>query len=41
MSHPTEGVLMIGQAAVDPDVVFAKFKAMADGARIASKQFWG
>jgi 5-methyltetrahydropteroyltriglutamate--homocysteine methyltransferase len=31
----------VGQAAVDPDVVFAKFAAMAEGARIASKQFWG
>ncbi len=31
----------VGQAAVDPDVVFAKFKAMAEGARLASKQFWG
>ena len=30
----------VGQAAVDPDVVFAKFKAMADGAAIASRQFW-
>jgi 5-methyltetrahydropteroyltriglutamate--homocysteine methyltransferase len=30
----------VGQAAVDSDVVFAKLKAMADGARIASKQFW-
>jgi 5-methyltetrahydropteroyltriglutamate--homocysteine methyltransferase len=30
----------VGQAAVDPDVVFAKLRAMADGARIASKQFW-
>ncbi len=30
----------VGQAAVDPDVVFAKFRAMADGARIATKQFW-
>ena len=28
------------QAAVDPDVVWAKFEAMAEGARIASKQFW-
>jgi len=27
-------------AAVDPDVVFAKFAAMAEGARIASRQFW-
>ncbi|MFZ0846079.1 MAG: cobalamin-independent methionine synthase II family protein [Pseudolabrys sp.] len=31
----------VGQAAVDPDVVFAKFAAMAEGARIATKQFWG
>ncbi|MCW5770603.1 MAG: cobalamin-independent methionine synthase II family protein [Rhodospirillaceae bacterium] len=31
----------VGQAAVDPDVVFAKFKAMAEGARIATKAFWG
>jgi len=30
----------VGQAAVDPDVVFAKFKAMADGAALASRQFW-
>jgi 5-methyltetrahydropteroyltriglutamate--homocysteine methyltransferase len=30
----------VGQAAVDPDVVFAKLAAMAEGARIASKQFW-
>ncbi len=30
----------VGQAAVDPDVVFAKFAAMAEGARIASRQFW-
>ncbi len=30
----------VGQAAVDPDVVFAKFKAMAEGAAIASKKFW-
>jgi 5-methyltetrahydropteroyltriglutamate--homocysteine methyltransferase len=30
----------VGQAAVDPDVVFAKLAAMAQGARIASKQFW-
>jgi 5-methyltetrahydropteroyltriglutamate--homocysteine methyltransferase len=30
----------VGQAAVDPDVVFAKFKAMADGAALASQQFW-
>ena len=30
----------VGQAAVDPDVVWAKFAAMAQGARIASTQFW-
>jgi 5-methyltetrahydropteroyltriglutamate--homocysteine methyltransferase len=30
----------VGQAAVDPDVVFAKLSAMAEGARIATKQFW-
>jgi 5-methyltetrahydropteroyltriglutamate--homocysteine methyltransferase len=30
----------VGQAAVDPEVVFAKFAAMAEGARIASKKFW-
>ena len=31
----------VGQAAVDPDVVWAKFAAMAEGARIASRKFWG
>src|SRR6185437_11812660 len=30
----------VGQAAVDPDVVFAKLRAMTDGAAIASRQFW-
>jgi 5-methyltetrahydropteroyltriglutamate--homocysteine methyltransferase len=30
----------IGQAAVDSDVVWAKLAAMAEGARIASRQFW-
>jgi 5-methyltetrahydropteroyltriglutamate--homocysteine methyltransferase len=30
----------VGQAAVDPDVVWAKFAAMAEGARIASGRFW-
>lgn len=30
----------VGQAAVDPDVVWAKLAAMAEGARRASKQFW-
>jgi 5-methyltetrahydropteroyltriglutamate--homocysteine methyltransferase len=31
----------VGQAAVDPDVVWAKLAALAEGARIASKGFWG
>jgi 5-methyltetrahydropteroyltriglutamate--homocysteine methyltransferase len=31
----------VGQAAVDPDVVFAKLTAMAQGARLATRQFWG
>jgi 5-methyltetrahydropteroyltriglutamate--homocysteine methyltransferase len=30
----------VGQAAVDPDVVWAKVAAMAEGARIASREFW-
>lgn len=30
----------VGQAAVDADVVWAKFAALAEGARIATKQFW-
>ncbi len=30
----------VGQAAVDPAVVWAKLKAMAEGARLASKAFW-
>jgi 5-methyltetrahydropteroyltriglutamate--homocysteine methyltransferase len=30
----------VGQAAVDPDVVWAKFAAMAEGARLASGRFW-
>ena len=30
----------VGQAAVDPDVVWAKMAAMAEGARIATKEFW-
>jgi len=30
----------VGQAAVDPDVVWAKMAAMVEGARIASQQFW-
>ncbi len=31
----------VGQAAVDPDVVWAKFAAMAEGARLATQEFWG
>jgi 5-methyltetrahydropteroyltriglutamate--homocysteine methyltransferase len=30
----------VGQAAVDPDVVWAKLAAMAEGARLATTQFW-
>jgi 5-methyltetrahydropteroyltriglutamate--homocysteine methyltransferase len=30
----------VGQAAVDPDVVWAKLTALTEGARIASRQFW-
>jgi len=30
----------VGQAAVDPDIVWAKLAAMADGARLATKLFW-
>jgi 5-methyltetrahydropteroyltriglutamate--homocysteine methyltransferase len=30
----------VGQAAVDPDVVWAKMAAMAEGARIATRTFW-
>jgi 5-methyltetrahydropteroyltriglutamate--homocysteine methyltransferase len=30
----------VGQAAVDPQVVWAKMAAMAEGARLASKEFW-
>jgi 5-methyltetrahydropteroyltriglutamate--homocysteine methyltransferase len=30
----------VGQAAVDPDVVWAKLAAMAEGARLATKLFW-
>lgn len=31
----------VGQAAVNPDVVWGKLAAMAEGARVASQQFWG
>jgi 5-methyltetrahydropteroyltriglutamate--homocysteine methyltransferase len=30
----------VGQAAVDPDVVWAKLAAMAEGATIATREFW-
>jgi len=30
----------VGQAAVDPDVVWGKLAAMAEGARLASRKFW-
>jgi 5-methyltetrahydropteroyltriglutamate--homocysteine methyltransferase len=30
----------VGQAAVDPDIVWAKLAAMAEGAQLASRQFW-
>jgi 5-methyltetrahydropteroyltriglutamate--homocysteine methyltransferase len=30
----------VGQAAVDPEIVWAKMAAMAEGARIASREFW-
>ena len=30
----------VGQAAVDPDVVWAKMAALAEGARLASRRFW-
>ena len=30
----------VGQAAVDPDIVWAKFKSLAEGARLASREFW-
>jgi 5-methyltetrahydropteroyltriglutamate--homocysteine methyltransferase len=31
----------VGQAAVDADVVWAKLAALTEGARIATKRFWG
>ena len=40
-AHPTARYgTWVGQAAVDPDVVWAKFAALAEGARLASKKFW-
>jgi 5-methyltetrahydropteroyltriglutamate--homocysteine methyltransferase len=29
-----------GQAAVDPDIVWAKLAALAEGARLASRELW-
>jgi len=31
----------VGQAAVDPQVVWVKLASLAEGARLASKEFWG
>jgi 5-methyltetrahydropteroyltriglutamate--homocysteine methyltransferase len=30
----------VGQAAVDPDIVWAKLAALAEGAHLASRRFW-
>ena len=30
----------VGQAAVDPDIVWAKLASLAEGAGLASKAFW-
>jgi 5-methyltetrahydropteroyltriglutamate--homocysteine methyltransferase len=30
----------VGQAAVDPGVVWAKMASLVEGARLASRQFW-
>jgi 5-methyltetrahydropteroyltriglutamate--homocysteine methyltransferase len=30
----------VGQAAVDPDIVWAKLTSLAEGARLASREFW-
>jgi 5-methyltetrahydropteroyltriglutamate--homocysteine methyltransferase len=30
----------VGQAVVDPDIVWAKFASLTEGARIASDRFW-
>ena len=31
----------VGMGGVDPDVTYAKLKAMADGAKLASGKYWG
>jgi 5-methyltetrahydropteroyltriglutamate--homocysteine methyltransferase len=30
----------VGQAAVDPDIVWAKLASLAEGAKLASRVFW-
>jgi 5-methyltetrahydropteroyltriglutamate--homocysteine methyltransferase len=30
----------VGQAAVDPDIVWAKLASLAEGARLATKELW-
>ncbi len=30
----------VGQAAVDPDIVWAKLAALTEGASLASRRFW-
>ena len=30
----------VGQAAVDPDITWAKLSALSEGARIASQRLW-
>jgi 5-methyltetrahydropteroyltriglutamate--homocysteine methyltransferase len=30
----------VGQAAVDPDIVWAKLASLAEGARLATREFW-
>jgi hypothetical protein len=30
----------VGQAAVDPDIVWAKLTSLAAGARLASRELW-
>jgi 5-methyltetrahydropteroyltriglutamate--homocysteine methyltransferase len=30
----------VGQSAVDPDIVWAKLETLAEGARLASREFW-
>jgi 5-methyltetrahydropteroyltriglutamate--homocysteine methyltransferase len=30
----------VGQAAVDPDIVWAKLASLVEGARLASRELW-